>query len=206
LAILLLERSTWKENSLIGDLVEEFNEGRSRQWFWRQTLFAIATVVLRDLRQHPLIIVRGLAVSWMCGFLVGAGVRAIAMFTTERILRRVMPLEVFLGYQVGPITGIVFGFATSVLMGWVVAASHQRQRVATILTTLAVFLPFSTLDAHTHRVWQNATIHWQFMQPMTFFSHLFLQIAGIIVWPFGMVVGGIILPIRSLARASSSCC
>jgi hypothetical protein len=35
--------------ALIGDLAEEYRHGRSRTWYWRQTLWAIAA----DLREHP---------------------------------------------------------------------------------------------------------------------------------------------------------
>ena len=35
--------------ALIGDLAEEYRHGRTRMWYWRQALWAIAA----DLRQHP---------------------------------------------------------------------------------------------------------------------------------------------------------
>jgi len=38
--------------ALTGDLVEEFHEGRSRGWFWKQVLIAIAVGLLGEIRQH----------------------------------------------------------------------------------------------------------------------------------------------------------
>jgi hypothetical protein len=54
LAIWLLERfahSVTKE-ALIGDLIEKFFQGRSRLWFWKQAVVAIAASALNDLGQH----------------------------------------------------------------------------------------------------------------------------------------------------------
>jgi hypothetical protein len=38
---------------LVGDLLEEFQTGRSRLWFWRQTLRAVGSAVARSARVHP---------------------------------------------------------------------------------------------------------------------------------------------------------
>ncbi len=35
--------------ALIGDLTEEYRNGRSRAWYWRQALWSMAA----DLREHP---------------------------------------------------------------------------------------------------------------------------------------------------------
>jgi hypothetical protein len=42
LALALLQRVVPDNEALIGDLIEEFEAGRSRAWFWRQTVVAIA--------------------------------------------------------------------------------------------------------------------------------------------------------------------
>ena len=38
-----------RSEALIGDLAEECRRGRSRTWYWRQALWAMAA----DLREHP---------------------------------------------------------------------------------------------------------------------------------------------------------
>ncbi|HEY2590500.1 MAG TPA: hypothetical protein VGI35_02820 [Steroidobacteraceae bacterium] len=51
LAVWILSRSLRDRRSeaLIGDLTEEYRHGRSRAWYWRQALWAIAV----DLRERP---------------------------------------------------------------------------------------------------------------------------------------------------------
>jgi len=53
-----------RDTSLIGDLIEHYTQGRSRAWYWRQVLIAIATGCWRDIRAHKLLAVRALAVGW----------------------------------------------------------------------------------------------------------------------------------------------
>jgi hypothetical protein len=47
LAVALLTRFVPDEEPLTGDLIEEFAAGRSRAWFWRQTIAAVALAVFR---------------------------------------------------------------------------------------------------------------------------------------------------------------
>jgi hypothetical protein len=41
-----------RNEALTGDLIEEFREGRSPGWFWKQVLIAIAVGVLSEIRRH----------------------------------------------------------------------------------------------------------------------------------------------------------
>lgn len=54
LALLLLRRWTTgpRRESLIGDLLEQHAQGRSRLWFWRQTGQAVLCAALDDGRHH----------------------------------------------------------------------------------------------------------------------------------------------------------
>lgn len=70
LATWLLERFGGRSRfePLIGDLVEQFEEGRSRLWYWRQVMGALAIDVARALRLHAFsfvaAVVVGCASTW----------------------------------------------------------------------------------------------------------------------------------------------
>jgi len=51
----LLDRfgSPYHRESLAGDLIEQFREGRSTRWIWRQVLSAILTASLRPIKSKP---------------------------------------------------------------------------------------------------------------------------------------------------------
>ena len=80
LATWLLERlgSGSARDVLTGDLVEQYQHGRSRAWYWWQVVVAIVTSTLRSLRIHWVIAVRGLVVGWSSGMLLGTLVEPLA--------------------------------------------------------------------------------------------------------------------------------
>jgi hypothetical protein len=59
IATWVLEHLTFgdRNDALSGDLLEEFQSGRSSGWYWRQVLAAIATSYLREVRTRALVVV-----------------------------------------------------------------------------------------------------------------------------------------------------
>ena len=51
-------------DSLIGDLHEQFSAGRNDVWYWQQTLVALAQSTRRTVRLHALSFVTAIAASW----------------------------------------------------------------------------------------------------------------------------------------------
>ena len=45
---------------VIGDLVERYQHGRSRGWYWRQVLIAIVAGFVTEIRLHPVLVIRAL--------------------------------------------------------------------------------------------------------------------------------------------------
>ncbi len=64
LAMAILMRLGPREEPLVGDLVEEYTTGRSRLWFWRQALAAVAAGTIRGIRDQPLRTVGAVALGW----------------------------------------------------------------------------------------------------------------------------------------------
>jgi hypothetical protein len=67
LAAWLLERlaSGPTRESLIGDLEEKYRRGRSPVWYWRQAIMAMLLSAGRDIRDHRLIALRAVVITWM---------------------------------------------------------------------------------------------------------------------------------------------
>jgi hypothetical protein len=54
----LLNHLTHDKEYLAGDLIEQFRAGRTRLWYWRQVLLAIAVHAAADIRTYKLLTVR----------------------------------------------------------------------------------------------------------------------------------------------------
>jgi hypothetical protein len=63
-ATALLSRIAPHDGALLGDLAEEYQAGRSRAWYWRQTLTAVALTAVRDLKAHPLRTLWSVVIGW----------------------------------------------------------------------------------------------------------------------------------------------
>ena len=60
----LLLRLGPQDESFIGDLVEEYGNGRSRMWYWRQVLSAIVLTSIRQIGAHPVRTLAAVATGW----------------------------------------------------------------------------------------------------------------------------------------------
>jgi hypothetical protein len=74
LATVLLNRLGPRDESLVGDLHEEYATGRSRAWFWRQVMAAMAFGATREIRRAPGRTIVAVATGWVVAapvFLLG---------------------------------------------------------------------------------------------------------------------------------------
>ena len=63
-ARMLLNRLGPRDQSLVGDLYEEYGTGRSRTWLWRQVIASIAYGAAADIRSAPLRTSVAIATGW----------------------------------------------------------------------------------------------------------------------------------------------
>ncbi len=100
--------------SLIGDLVEQYQHGRSAAWFWRQVLGAIAAGVVRDVRAHYVVLP-------LVAFFIGCGTAAV--LGTVKLLPGLPLLDhVLAGLGAAWLVGRIGGTAAVVLFASFVLA------------------------------------------------------------------------------------
>jgi hypothetical protein len=58
LATALLRGLTRAGETLLGDLTEQFESGKSRVWYWRQIAAVIAHTVIRNVQQSPVLVIK----------------------------------------------------------------------------------------------------------------------------------------------------
>ena len=87
----LLERLAPPNESLVGDLAEAYRGGRSGLWYWRQAVGAIVTGGIREVRVHPVAVIRSLLIGWIAvwvlGFYSGNFVVSLDQWLFERGVR-----------------------------------------------------------------------------------------------------------------------
>jgi hypothetical protein len=107
--------------SLMGDLVEDYSSGKSALWLWSQTTNAIASTVARDIRNHKLLAVRALATGWAL------------QLVWQEILHLAEPR--LLVWHRGPIYHWELLLLSTITLwpafvGWVVGRTHRAQQAA----------------------------------------------------------------------------
>lgn len=129
LAIWLLNRFSVPERdeSLLGDLLEERAAGRSSLWLLGQTLSAICDTVLRDWREHWILALRAILAGWILNWNTGEVIGAVSKH--ESVVRGPGALLKIL---------LVFAFAIwPAFLGRVIAWSHRARPAAMVLAFVA---------------------------------------------------------------------
>jgi hypothetical protein len=134
LATKLLERlvSGPFAEALRGDLIEQYRQGRSASWFWRQVLIGVFSSVLRDIGSHKLFAtgsaVAGIAIYLLSSFPVNWFVRFLASHGWLSIESRLR-------------TADFLGDLACVIIGWAVFRLSVRGRFTKVcLYSAAVWL------------------------------------------------------------------
>jgi hypothetical protein len=115
-----------RNESLMGDLVEERAAGRSTLWVWGQSAAAIADSVTRDLRDHWVLALRAIGTGWAATFL-------IAWFWEYQI----HPFGNALAHLLDAIDMIIQAVIWPVALGWIVARTHRTRQASMVLAFAA---------------------------------------------------------------------
>jgi len=215
----LLFRVSERADNAVGDVVEQFQNGRSVLWLWRQIAGIVAHVVVRDVRQGPalagILIVVGAILTLVSPF-VGA---AIVTFDEQLFVRGIrwfylngpgLPASVsnhpwlitaalyaVTGWIVGRVAGdkkaaALFAFASSV---FACGLMSPLMRISIDLTGLRYHFAFHAVSASSIPaiLAQHFTVngHVDFMNVFVF---------EVVILPLMTVVGGLAAPLRRSSR------
>jgi len=130
---------------LAGDLVEEYQRGRTAGWYWRQVLVAILVGCGHEIRTQKLLTMRAVITGWAALILYGYLISLPLYKLYSRVLMALGlgPLRFWWWhYYTYPIILVpcVGGF----LSGWLVARFHRTCRV-TMVTVYAVSVLLTSL-------------------------------------------------------------
>jgi hypothetical protein len=128
LATAILERLVPANESLVGDLIEEYRRGRSRAWYWRQVTAAVVLGGLRQAGARPARTMIGVATGWIVLLLAFF---ALGDKTSEALAKWLWSWDRHTAYATGvwapfQIVAAVVSYAGFALSALAVARLHRR--------------------------------------------------------------------------------
>jgi hypothetical protein len=169
-----------RNESLMGDLMEEYSAGRSGVWLLRQIVNAIATTVARDIKRHWLLTARAIAMGWALWF-------GCAWLVSHFSL---------LGLPVlwSQIEGIVIFTLWPAFIGWLVARTYRAQQAAMVLAyagSLAIYdiCSIAIQWSAIKRLYFSAAGWWEVQIGVGCVAVLFTLIGGFLQKPRGLIHG-----------------
>jgi hypothetical protein len=104
--------------NLVGDAIEQYKNGRSGTWFWQQTIMALMTFALREVRKHKLQVGSAILLGYLCG-------ATLCYSTTWAAGRFVGPHTVVGAY----LLFLPLAFISAAISGWILSQTHSRSMV-----------------------------------------------------------------------------
>lgn len=134
-----------RRESLVGDLVEQYREGRSVRWYWGQVVRAIVANTTEELTTHKLLALRAVGLGLALYVLFSVPVTWLSTIAQGWIARTVITCEPnafwcqFLSNQFSAELLVYFACTLS---GWIVARLHRPHAVAPVCLFSAAVLLF----------------------------------------------------------------
>lgn len=117
--------------TLLGDLAEQYQGNGGTMWYWRQALKAIPVSLFKEIGGHKWIAARALLTGWAVWM----------MFLTVIPLH--VPLAFFFSHRYAGqlvVNDTALPLLVGMLCGWLVALLHQNQRTAVVLLFATSFI------------------------------------------------------------------
>jgi len=134
----LLEHFTCgqRNDSLIGDIIEEYRCDRSRAWFWKEAVGAILVSFGTEIRANGLLVLRAVTIGWatlyLGRFLLGSWPYMLSSPFDRRVPEAFDPL----GHN-GFIWWI-FWIPVTAMSGWIVGRFHRTHRAMVLIFSASV--------------------------------------------------------------------
>lgn len=136
----------YQAESLVGDLTEEYAQGRSEGWFWRQVLSAVARSYLRVFRVYGLRFLGAMAAGWgvfllaiaLLGPIGTIAQSALSAFGANWPAQRLQTLSVLFS-----VAWVIFGSCIDFVVGRLVVRiyrSHPRLIVNIFALTILLYM------------------------------------------------------------------
>ena len=133
-----------RRESLIGDLVEQYREGRSATWYWGQVLRAIVVSITEELAAHKLLALRAVAVGMIATYLLQIGpVVWVGLRAEDWVIRTVVNCQAtgfWCQVWVNQFSFELVVYVACALTGWIVARLHRPHGVAAVCVFTVAFL------------------------------------------------------------------
>jgi hypothetical protein len=153
--------------ALLGDLIEQYQGGRSRTWYWQQVILALVISAAREVRTRKLQAVSAVVV----GYVTGA---SLFYFTTSLAAR-------FVGGYTAYLVFLPLAFVSAAASGWILRRSHPRAMVI----IFSGFCVVASVVAFAVYAW--LPISDRAPAPIV----AFFVVVDFIIWPLGVLAGGL---------------
>jgi hypothetical protein len=151
---------------LIGDLVEEHKNGRSRAWYWQQTIIALTMSAFREAREHKYQTIRTIVIGYLCG-------ASLFYVSTAGATRFVGGYKAYLVF-------LPLGFLSAAISGWILSRTRSRPMVVVfagfcVIGGVAAFAVYALFP----------------LDRLPLLELLFFAALDFIIWPIGTLAGGL---------------
>jgi hypothetical protein len=145
IATWLAERFLTKRQreSLVGDLIEQYGEGRSVAWYWGQVLGAIVASTTEELVGHKVMALRALALGLGLYFLFSFPVSwmsATAQGWIGSALVSCGPAAFWCQFWSNQFSAELLVYAACALSGWIIARLHREHAIPAVCLFSAAVL------------------------------------------------------------------
>lgn len=177
-----------RQPSLVGDLHEQYRNGRTGAWYWRQTARAIAASTVRDIGRHPVLAIRAvmltyvLLIPWV--FFTGYVYGTTKWWMNDHVLRGSVLLEDAWNIYAAPLLiAWCLGWG---LAGWLIASLQAQPRAGMTFVAVCAQLPWAVL--YSRPIWRLANAGLPFFASFPMIANVSVVVVGL---PVSLVCGSV---------------